>query len=130
MLLVVLRANGGLACIGFGSGRVDFVGPLTLIEGTEGETDMEGALTCDLRGGAAGSFTLIVGTEGVTDMEGALTLDPCDDTGDSLTDIVGMDGVTDIEGAFTRAPPPRGPLTEIDGVSWIAIVGMGGAGDD
>jgi hypothetical protein len=120
MLLVVLRAKGDLACVGFGSGRVDLGGPLTLIAGTDGVIDIEGA---------GESFTLMVGTDGVTDMEGGVTFGPRGATCDSLTDIEGTDGMTELEGGFTLAPL-RAPLFELDGVSWIAIVGMGGAGDD
>jgi hypothetical protein len=129
MLLVVLRANGDLACVGFGSGRVDLGGPLTLIAGTDGVIDIEGALTFGCREGAGESLTLMVGTDGVTDMEGGVALGPWEATGDLWIDIEGIDGVTEIEGGFTLAPL-RALLFEIDGVSWTAIVGMGGAGDD
>lgn len=40
------------------------------------------------------------GTEGVTDIDGALTLGPRAGAGDSLIEMVGRSGVTDIEGTF------------------------------
>ena len=82
--------------LGLGRGRVEVGGPFTLIEGTDGVTEMDGALIVGM--GADGS----------------------------LMDIVGI-GVTEMDGGFTL--PRSAGLTEIDGVSWTEIVGMGGAGD-
>jgi hypothetical protein len=64
------------------------------------------------------------GIDGVTEIDGALIFGIGADG--SLTEIVGI-GVTDIEGAFFTPEPllAGAGLTEIDGVSWTEIVGMG-----
>lgn len=100
---VLERGKGDMWFLGSGRGRVETGGPLTLTEGTDGDTEMDG-----------GPLTLILGAR-------------VDDG--SLMDIVGTDGVTDIDGAFMFGRPPTGALTEIDGVSWTEIAGTGGIGD-
>jgi hypothetical protein len=100
-----------------------------LIDGTEGVTDIEGGLTLNPLLGAGDSLTAMVGMLGVTEIEGALVvLGPLDGIGDSFTDIVGI-GVLDAEGSFLffRLKLPLGALTEIEGDSWMAIVGRGAA---
>jgi hypothetical protein len=85
-------------CFGSGSGRVEPVEPLTLIEGTDGVTEMDGALIFGPR--ATGSFTDIVGISGVTEMDGTLGSRPLLGAGESLTEILGMGGDTPIEGTL------------------------------
>lgn len=112
---------------GLGSGRVDVGGAFTLIEGMDGAAE---TVWAGFGLGADGSLTEIVGMDGVTEMEGAEMEGMAFGLGTNglLIDIVGIDGVTDIEGSVT----PRllsVELIEIVGVSWIEIVGTGGAGD-
>lgn len=125
------RWKGDLDLLGTGRGRVEVCGPSTLIDGIDGVTDIEGGLARGALFGAGDSLTAIVGMLGVTEIEGgSLFLGPLDGMGDSLTDIEGI-GVTDTDGSFRffMLAPPLGLLTEIEGVSWTAIVGMAGAGD-
>jgi hypothetical protein len=114
-------------------------GALTLIEGTEGETEIEGGLAFRPRAGAGESLTDIVGISGVTliegavipllngegvsltdipGIEGALLLDPRFGAVDSLTEMVGTSGVTLIEGDVM-------PLLKL-GVSLTNMLGIGG----
>lgn len=74
-------------------------GALTLIEGTEGDADLEWVLTFRPRAGAGVSLTDIFGISGVTLIEGAVTPLLSGD-GVSLTDMLGTGGVTPIDGAF------------------------------
>lgn len=100
-------------------------GPSTLIDGTDGLTDIVGALILGPRDGADESLTDIMGISGVTEMEGALMSRPLFGAGDSLTEILGIGGVTPIEGVtMLEARPVRG-LTGIDDVSETEIVGRG-----
>lgn len=127
------RAKGDFELPGTGRGRVEVGGASTLIDGTEGVTDIEGGVGVDLDPllGDGDSLTAMVGMLGVTDIEGGPAfLEPREDPGDSLTDIVGI-GVTDTEGSFRffKLKLPLGALTEIEGVSWTLIVGMGGMED-
>jgi hypothetical protein len=129
-----------LWALGTGRGRVDAVGPnfaaLTLMEGTGGVTDVDGALCLLNRPGAGDSFTDIVGMSGVTFMEGAVipllsagvsltdmlgiggafTLGPLLGAGVSLTDIIGISGVTDIEGAVIPLLSAGASLTDMLGI--------------
>lgn len=111
--------------MGFGSGRVELAGPSTLIVGTDGVTEIEGALIFGPRDGAGDSFTAIVGTDGVTETLGTFTFGPREGAGDSLTEIIGISVVAEIGGGFTLELLWPGPLVEIDGVSWTAIDGTG-----
>jgi hypothetical protein len=124
------RPNGLDAwCFGSGNGRVEPELPLTLMEGTDGVTDIEGALILGPREGAGVSLIAMVGILGVTEIDGALTSRPLFGAGDSLTDMLGMGGVTPIDGTLTFEPRSLvGPLTDIDGVSETDILGIGGAG--
>lgn len=97
------------------------------MDGTEGVTDIEGALIFGPRGGAGDSLIEIVGISGVTEIEGGLTSRPLFDAVYPLTDMLGIGGVTPMEGVFTLGPRPVGPLMEMDGVSETEIVGMEGA---
>jgi hypothetical protein len=83
---------------GSGNGRVEPVEPLTLMDGTEGDTEIEGALIFGPRDGAGAPFTAIVGMSGVTAMEGTLALRPLLGAGASLKKMLGIGGVTPIEG--------------------------------
>jgi hypothetical protein len=116
-LFVAAFREAGLAVwfLGSGRARVDAAGP-TLMEGMDGVTEIEGG--CALFLGAAGSLMEIVGTEGVTEIDGGWTFIP--GVAGSSTLIVGIDG------AFTFL---SAELTEIDGVSWTEIVGMGAVAD-
>jgi hypothetical protein len=112
--------------LGSGSGRVEPVVPLTLIEGTDGVTEIEGALIFGPRTGVGASLMAMIGISGVTEMEGTFALRPLLTAGDSLMDMLGMGGVTPIEGAFTLEPRLLllGALTDIDGVSDTEMVGI------
>lgn len=59
-------------CLGSGSGRVEPAAPLTLIEGTDGVTEIEGALIFGPRAGAGASLTEMEGISGATEIEGIL----------------------------------------------------------
>jgi hypothetical protein len=83
---------------------VEGVGPPTVMEGTEGVTEIDGT----------------VGIDEPRDKVGAT-----DKVGVSLIENVGRVGGIDMDGGFTLEPFFVG-LTMIDGISWIAIVGMGG----
>ena len=97
------------------------------MDGTEGVTEIEGALILGPRAGAGDSLTEMVGMLGVTEMEGAFASHPLFGAGESLMDMVGMGGVTPIDGTFIlEFRPLPGPLIDIDGVSDTEIVGMGG----
>lgn len=76
--------------------------PLTLMDGTEGVTEMDGGVTRVL--GADGSLTAMVGTDGETEIDGGVTL-PLGASAGSLTAIVGIDGM------FTLPPLSWEPLT-------------------
>jgi hypothetical protein len=85
-------------CLGVGNGLVEPAGPFTLIDGTEGVTDMEGAGALFLDAGD--SLIEIEGIEGVTDIDGGFTLEPLsaelvEIVGVSEIEIVGMGGVVD-----------------------------------
>jgi hypothetical protein len=94
VLVVLLRGNGfamprEAECLGSGSGLVDAAGPFTLIEGTDGVTEMDGV-----------SLTEMDGMEGVTDIAGAFMFEPLgagltEIEGVSWTEIVGMGGMGD-----------------------------------
>ena len=116
-------------CWGFGNGRVEAAGPkpvcpLTFMLGTEGVTDIDGALILGPLAGVGDSLTEIIGISGVTEIEGALILPRLFGAEDSLTEMLGIGGVTPIDGTFTPLPRVVAPLTVIDGVSEIEIVGM------
>jgi hypothetical protein len=82
-------------CLGSGSGLVDPPDPLTLIDGMDGVTEIEGV-----------SLTEMDGMEGVTDIAGAFTaVEPwvvglTEIEGVSETEIVGMGGMA---GGLERA---------------------------
>lgn len=126
----VPRPNGFEAwCAGFGSGRTEPVLPLTLMEGTEGVTEIEGALGVAPRLGAGDSSIAMVGILGATETEGGLTSRLLLGAGDSLNEKVGIGGVTAIDGDLelgARLLPGR--LIDVEGVSETEIVGMGGVG--
>jgi len=67
---------------GSGNGRVDPVEPLTLIEGTVGVTEMDGALMVGPRAGAGAALTEMDGISGVTEIEGTLPPRPLFGAGD------------------------------------------------
>lgn len=69
---MLVRLKGDLDLLGTGRGRVEVGGVSTLIEGTEGVTEMDGVLLLPdpLGDGLGDSLTDIVG------IEGALTLEP------------------------------------------------------
>jgi hypothetical protein len=83
---------------GSGNGRVEPAEPLTLMVGTDGVTEIDGALILGPRAGAGAPLTAIIGTSGVTAMEGTLALRPLLGAGASLKEMLGMGGVTPIEG--------------------------------
>lgn len=100
-LLLGPRPNG-LATwfLGSGKGRVEPLEPCTLIDGTEGVTEMEGALFFAPRLGAGDSLTEIDGISGVTEIWGTFADDPLFGIGDSLTEIEGTGGETPMVGTF------------------------------
>jgi hypothetical protein len=120
---------------------------LMAMDGTEGATEIEGALIVGTGRDAVGSLTEMVGTSLGKLMTGALKLWPrvmeggsltemlgtacvvetrlkrplggaVDGAGESLTEIVGIGGVTPIEGMLPVRPWP------VDGVSLTEMVGM------
>lgn len=132
------------------------VGPLTLMEGAEGVTEIEGGLNLDCRAGADGALIEMTGILGVTEIEGALNLLPRAGAGaslmemvgtlgmteivgmlvlpdllaagTSLTEILGIGGVTPTDGTLTPNPRLGGPFFGTEGVSEIDMVGIRGPG--
>jgi hypothetical protein len=126
-----------LLAFGTGRGRVDAAGPnldaLTLIDGTEGVTDTDGAGFLENRPGAGDWLTDIVGTSGVTLMEGVVT--PFLKAGVSLTDMLGMGGALNLDPLLGTGESLTEIVEMLDvvmpllnaGVSLIDMLGMGGA---
>lgn len=107
-------------CPGVGKGRFEAGGPFTLIDGTDGVTEMEGGCTLDF--GTDGSLMEMVGTLGVTDIDGAFIFDLLsagltEIVGVSWTEMVGMEYAGD-------------DLDRIVPGGLILRVGIGGATDD
>jgi hypothetical protein len=97
------------------------VEPLTLIEGTEGVTEMDGALIFGPRAGAGASFTEMLGMGGVTPIEGTLLLRLLG-AGDSLTDMLGIGGVTPMLGVLRPRLGAGDSLTEMLGTGGLTPI--------
>jgi hypothetical protein len=95
------------------------------MDGTDGVTEIEGALTFFPLAGEGALLTEMLGMSGVTEIDGILVPRPLLGAEESLTDILGMGGVTPIDGTFAPRPLP-GLLIDIEGVSEIDIVGIVG----
>jgi hypothetical protein len=116
---------------GSGNGRVEPLGPLTLMDGTDGITETEGTLLFSPRVGVDPSLTEMIGLSGVTEMEGTLASCPLVGAGNSLMDMLGIGGVTPVDGDFALRPQPLlEPLNEMDGVADTEIVGIEGGKAD
>lgn len=100
--------------LGFGSGRVDALGSLTLMEGTDGVTEIDGVFIFGV--GVDELLTEMVGI-GLTEIDGAFTLPR-------------LAGLTEIDGASWTAIVGTGGagdgLERAEGVWETFIVGMGG----
>jgi hypothetical protein len=103
---------------------VEQVLPFTLITGTEGVTEIEGALIFGPRAGAGDSLIEMLGILGVTEIDGALIFGPRAGAEDSCIEMDGILGVTEIDGGLTwRSLLGVGnPLTEILGMGGVTPI--------
>lgn len=107
---------------GSGRGRVEEDVSLTLIDGADGVTAMEGALMVGTGRGAEDSLTEMVGMSEGRLMMGALKLWPRVMEGGSLTEMLGTACVVE-----TLLKRPRGGAVVGAGESLTEMVGIGGA---
>jgi hypothetical protein len=128
-LVVTPRPNGFEEWfLGSGSGRVEPALPFTLITGTEGVIEMEGALIFGPLAGAGDSFIEMLGILGVTEIDGGMTWRSLVGAGNPLTEILGMGGVTPIDGTLElKLRELAAPLIDIDGRADTGTVGIEGA---
>jgi hypothetical protein len=91
------------------------------MDGTDGLTEIEGALSFGGGRGAEGSLTEMAGTSAGRLMTGALKLWPRVTEGASFTEMLGTACVVD-----TLLKRPRGGAVDGAGVSLTDIVGIGG----